>query len=195
MRERFQLTSPFVLYAGNIKPHKNVDRLIEAFSHPAPARRDRGRQAAHHRRRDLEVPEPAAARAPVPAAPARAVPRLRARRDARRALPAGVGVRVSVALRGLRPAAARGDGRRRAGRSRRTSRRCPRSSATRRCSSTRWTPARSPTRWRACSATPALRADLVRRGRERVKAFSWERSVARVARRSTRELARTPAHG
>ena len=32
VRERFQLTSPFILYTGNIKPHKNVDRLIEAFS-------------------------------------------------------------------------------------------------------------------------------------------------------------------
>ena len=32
VRQRFQLTSPFILYAGNIKPHKNVDRLIEAFS-------------------------------------------------------------------------------------------------------------------------------------------------------------------
>jgi glycosyltransferase involved in cell wall biosynthesis len=32
VRERFQLTSPFILYAGNIKPHKNVDRLIEAYS-------------------------------------------------------------------------------------------------------------------------------------------------------------------
>jgi glycosyltransferase involved in cell wall biosynthesis len=32
VRDRFLLTSPFVLYAGNIKPHKNVDRLIEAFS-------------------------------------------------------------------------------------------------------------------------------------------------------------------
>ncbi len=32
MQQRFQLTSPFVLYAGNIKPHKNVDRLIHAFS-------------------------------------------------------------------------------------------------------------------------------------------------------------------
>lgn len=32
VRERFQLTAPFVLYTGNIKPHKNVDRLIEAFS-------------------------------------------------------------------------------------------------------------------------------------------------------------------
>jgi glycosyltransferase involved in cell wall biosynthesis len=32
VRLRFQLTSPFILYAGNIKPHKNVDRLIEAYS-------------------------------------------------------------------------------------------------------------------------------------------------------------------
>ena len=32
VRERFLLTAPFILYAGNIKPHKNVDRLIEAYS-------------------------------------------------------------------------------------------------------------------------------------------------------------------
>jgi len=32
VRERYQLTGPFVLYSGNIKPHKNLDRLIEAFS-------------------------------------------------------------------------------------------------------------------------------------------------------------------
>jgi glycosyltransferase involved in cell wall biosynthesis len=31
VRERYQLTDPFVLYAGNIKPHKNLERLIEAF--------------------------------------------------------------------------------------------------------------------------------------------------------------------
>ena len=31
VRERFQLEDPFVLYAGNIKPHKNIERLIEAF--------------------------------------------------------------------------------------------------------------------------------------------------------------------
>ncbi len=30
--QRFQLTSPYILYTGNIKPHKNVDRLIEAYS-------------------------------------------------------------------------------------------------------------------------------------------------------------------
>jgi glycosyltransferase involved in cell wall biosynthesis len=32
VRERFQLRAPFILYTGNIKPHKNVDRLIEAFA-------------------------------------------------------------------------------------------------------------------------------------------------------------------
>jgi glycosyltransferase involved in cell wall biosynthesis len=31
VRERYQLSDEFVLYTGNIKPHKNVDRLIEAF--------------------------------------------------------------------------------------------------------------------------------------------------------------------
>ena len=31
VRERFQLNDEFVLYAGNIRPHKNLERLIEAF--------------------------------------------------------------------------------------------------------------------------------------------------------------------
>jgi glycosyltransferase involved in cell wall biosynthesis len=31
VRERYQLNDPFVLYTGNIKPHKNIERLIEAF--------------------------------------------------------------------------------------------------------------------------------------------------------------------
>jgi glycosyltransferase involved in cell wall biosynthesis len=31
VRERYQLEHGFVLYAGNIKPHKNLVRLIEAF--------------------------------------------------------------------------------------------------------------------------------------------------------------------
>ena len=30
--ERYQVHYPFLLYAGNIKPHKNIVRLIEAFS-------------------------------------------------------------------------------------------------------------------------------------------------------------------
>lgn len=32
VRERYQLQDPFVLYVGNVKPHKNVERLIEAFA-------------------------------------------------------------------------------------------------------------------------------------------------------------------
>ena len=31
VRERYQLDAPFVLYAGNIKPHKNLERIIDAF--------------------------------------------------------------------------------------------------------------------------------------------------------------------
>ncbi len=31
VRQRYQLDAPFVLYAGNIKPHKNLERLIDAF--------------------------------------------------------------------------------------------------------------------------------------------------------------------
>lgn len=31
VRERFQLQEQFILYAGNVKPHKNVERLIDAF--------------------------------------------------------------------------------------------------------------------------------------------------------------------
>jgi glycosyltransferase involved in cell wall biosynthesis len=30
--ERYQIQDPFLLYAGNIKPHKNIARTIEAFS-------------------------------------------------------------------------------------------------------------------------------------------------------------------
>ena len=31
VRERYQLNDRFILYAGNIKPHKNLERVIEAF--------------------------------------------------------------------------------------------------------------------------------------------------------------------
>jgi len=44
VRDRYLLTSPFVLYAGNIKPHKNVERLIEAF---AILRRRIGTEGGH----------------------------------------------------------------------------------------------------------------------------------------------------
>jgi glycosyltransferase involved in cell wall biosynthesis len=32
VRQRFQLDHPFVLYVGNIRPHKNLERLMEAFA-------------------------------------------------------------------------------------------------------------------------------------------------------------------
>lgn len=31
VRDRYQIKDPFALYVGNIKPHKNLERLIEAF--------------------------------------------------------------------------------------------------------------------------------------------------------------------
>ena len=31
VRERYQLPDRFIMYAGNVKPHKNLERLIEAF--------------------------------------------------------------------------------------------------------------------------------------------------------------------
>jgi glycosyltransferase involved in cell wall biosynthesis len=32
VRQRYQLDDPFVMYVGNIKPHKNIERLIDAFA-------------------------------------------------------------------------------------------------------------------------------------------------------------------
>ena len=32
VRERYQIRGRYVLFAGNVKPHKNLDRLIEAFA-------------------------------------------------------------------------------------------------------------------------------------------------------------------
>ncbi len=31
-RERYQLNFPFILYAGNVRPHKNIERLIESMA-------------------------------------------------------------------------------------------------------------------------------------------------------------------
>ena len=133
MRERFLLTAPFILYAGNIKPHKNVDRLIEAYS----ILRRRGiedvklliigdeiskypnlRRLVHR----FQLHQHVRFLGFVPDATLAVLYRLAAR------------LRLPVALRGLRPAAARGDGRRHAGHHVERRRRCRRSSATPRCS-------------------------------------------------------------
>ncbi len=114
IRERYQLDGRFVLYAGNIKPHKNLERLIDAFHTLCDSQWLRGRETADYWRRDLEVRDAAARGAQAQAAQARPVLRFRPGSDACRALPARRGVRLSVALRRLRPAAARGDGQRHA---------------------------------------------------------------------------------
>ena len=31
VRERYQLPERFIMYAGNVKPHKNLERLVDAF--------------------------------------------------------------------------------------------------------------------------------------------------------------------
>ena len=133
VRERFQLHDPFVLYAGNVKPHKNLERLIEAF-HLVRAARARSSEAGADRRRDFEVRRAAARRAPASAAPVRAIPRLSAGGDA------GDHVSPRRRLRVSRRST-KGSGCRRSRRwpaarrsSRRTCRRCPKSPATRRCS-------------------------------------------------------------
>ncbi len=35
VQERYQLRGRFVLFAGNMKPHKNLERLIRAFARVA----------------------------------------------------------------------------------------------------------------------------------------------------------------
>ena len=55
VRERYQIRGRFVLYAGNIKPHKNLDRLIAAFGLLKQRAGPRGPEAADHRRRDQQA--------------------------------------------------------------------------------------------------------------------------------------------
>ena len=47
--ERYQVTYPYLLYAGNIRPHKNVVRLVEAFAVA------RSRLASHPVYRELRL--------------------------------------------------------------------------------------------------------------------------------------------
>ena len=131
---------------------------------PSPAReRLRLAQAADHRQRHLEVRRAAARHPHAQPAPLRAVPRLRARRDAARPLSPGLGVRLPVAVRGLRPAAARGDGVRRAGRhlehvvAARSGRRRRRARRSDRLAGHRRRPGARAGRWQPARRSPAAR--------------------------------------
>ena len=115
VEERYQLQGEFALYVGNVKPHKNVERLLDAFhlvrqsgldhlklvvigdeiSKYAALRRAVHRYNLHKYVRFLGF---------LPDETLAVVYRL------------AVGVRVPVAVRRVRPAAARGDGLRHAGR-------------------------------------------------------------------------------
>ena len=173
-RERYQLHGDFVLYAGNVKPHKNLERLIDAFhllrqsgldhlklvvigdeiSKYAALRRAVHRYNLHKHVRFLGY---------MPDETLAVLYRL-----------AAVFV-FPVALRRLRPAAARSDGERHAGRhvervvaagGGRRRGGAGRSDAIRR---------RSPTASARVLTDPALRADLRARGLARARQFSWER--------------------
>ena len=159
LRERYQLQDRFVLYAGNVKPHKNLERLIEAF-HLVRRRGLRRPEAGDDRRRDLEVRRAAARRAPAPAPQVRAVSRLPAGGDAGHHVPAGR--RSSCFPPSTKASACRRSRRWRAARpwSRRTCRRCPRWSATRRSSSIRTIPQAIADGMYRVLTDPALQARL-----------------------------------
>ena len=116
VKERYQIRGRFVLYAGNIKPHKNLERLIAAF----------GLLKQRPGNEDLklliigdEINKYGSLRRRVEAAGVRQDVRFFGfvpDSDAGRAVPHGLRVRLPVALRGLRAAAAGGDGLRHAGR-------------------------------------------------------------------------------
>ena len=180
VRERYQLDHPFILYAGNIKPHKNIERTIEAF-HLL-------RRSAEFDQVKLviigdEIAKYAALR--------HAVHRHKLHKYVRffgfvpdRTLAilyrlAG-GVRVSVALRRLRAAAARGHGERHAGHH--LERVLSPRSGRRRGAARRSAPARGDCRRDAAGPDRRRRsgATCEARGLVRAKQFSWERSIRRV---------------
>jgi len=192
VRQRFLLTSPFLLYAGNIKPHKNVDRLIEAFSllkkqgfeevklliigdeiskYPN-LRRLVHRYQLHQQVRFLGfVPDETLA-VLYRLASAFVFPSLYEGfgLPTLEAMAAGAPVitsNVSSLPEVVGDAAILID---------------PLDAGA------------IAEAMRRVLADPSLSADLTRRGRERVKAFSWERSVARI-REVYGELVRTPANG
>ena len=181
IRERFQLHEPFVLYAGNVKPHKNLERVIEALAQLHANGFDQLklliigndiskyatlRRAVH--RHNLHRLRP--------------LPRLRARPDAGHPLPARVGVRLPVAVRGLRAAAARSHGQRHAGRDVERVVAAGGRRGQRRCWSIRTTATQSRRASRTCCSTrtcaTTLRAARASSGR---RTFSWE-TAARALR-------------
>ena len=115
MRERYQLHDEFVLYAGNVKPHKNLERLIEAFD----LVRKRGLEHLKLVLIGDEISKYAALRRAVHSHQLHKYVRflgLPPGRDAGGHVPARRRLRLPVPVRRLRASAARSDGERHAGR-------------------------------------------------------------------------------
>ena len=155
--ERYQIHYPFLLYAGAIRPQKNIPRLVEAFAIARTGLAD------HPEYRDLrliiigdEISRYPSVRQAVMQSrveDSRALPRLRPLRHHARLLRSGHGVRLPVALRGLRTAAARSDGLGHAGHHLVRSARCRRWWATPPCWSIRKTSSTSRAASRRFSST------------------------------------------
>ena len=191
VRERFQLTSPFMLYTGNIKPHKNVDRLIEAFS----LLRKRGfedvklliigdeiskypnlRRMVHR----FQLHQQVRFLGFVPDATLAVLYRL-ASAFVFPSLYEGFGLPPLEAMAAGAPVITSNVSS------------LPEVVGDAALLIDPLNPAAIADAMARVLGDPALSADLTRRGRERVNAFSWERSVARV-REVYAELIRTPAH-
>ena len=112
--ERHAVNSPYVLYAGNIKPQKNLPRLIEAFAVAKEELRDHPEFAQLKLLvigEALDAPRRSAARRRARAgARGRALPGIRAATGAARFLRARPRLPLPFPVRRLRPAAARGHG-------------------------------------------------------------------------------------
>ncbi len=192
VRERFLLDGPFLLYTGNIKPHKNVDRVIEAFSLLRQSsseadlklliigdeiskypnlRRLVHRHQLHQHVRFLGF---------VPDATLSALYRLAAV-FVFPSLYEGFGLPTLEAMAAGTPVVTSNVSS------------LPEVVGDAALLVDPMDPAAIAAAVRRVLHEPALRAELVQRGRERVKAFSWERSVARV-REIYRDVARPRVH-
>ena len=179
VRERYQLEHGFVLYAGNIKPHKNLVRLIEAF--------DEIRRGDFEEMKLLIIGDeiskmPALRRAVHQHHLHKHVRFLGYVSDETLAMLyrlAAVFVFPSH-LRRLRPAAARGDGQRHAGGD---VERVVAARGHRRRRRAGQPPRHGVDRGRACAACCPIRrsrTQLRQKGPVRAREFSWERSVAKT---------------
>ena len=165
-------------YPANLWPHKNHERLLEALALLGDRRAGPGADGP-----GLRPPGRAACAAPR-AGRGRAACSISAtcsQTSCRRSTGARDGARLPQPLRGLRRAAARGDGLRLPGRGLRSRPRCRRSAATRRYSSTPTRRSRSPTRSIALSGERG-RARAAARGGAGARANLLLARLGRAAR-------------